>query len=264
MKITCAHGTAKQFEEAVKNRIEELGGDAETITSATEAIDNGEYITALYHEIKDNIGNGISVNLEASDEDKIIFVASDGNRIVSFEVPYSDIEFDWDAFDINVDLIQRTIEDEFDSLEASTAIQSSEDWFDEPKYQRTVYMPTSNMGKVELIIGAYTDEDYEEDDEDEDVDVLEILLNVVVGMGPGSEFELSPMKVREAANLRTSHEYLSGFYDDDEYEDNNYITNIINKIADFFIGVPQDEVDRTLIDLADNSKYAAKVLQFTE
>ena len=189
MKITCAHGTAKQFEEAVKNRIEELGGNAETITSATiykdvdgvmgeagdtwtvqelreywdteclndpvlveydsfdswladtisfmapieasadvkisatEAIDNGEYITALYHEIKDNIADGISVNLEASDEDKIIFVASDGNRIVSFEVPYSDIEFDWDAFDINADLIQKTIEDEFDSLEASTDIE---------------------------------------------------------------------------------------------------------------------------------------------
>ena len=119
-------------------------------------------------------------------------------------------------------------------------------------------MSTSHLGKVKLIIGAYTDDHYDE----EDVDVLEILLNVVGG--PGHEFELSPLKVREAANLRTSHEYLSSFYDDGEYEDDNYITNILDEIADFFIEVPQDEVDETLIDLADDPKYAAKVLQFTE
>ena len=128
MKITSAHGTPEQFEAAVRKRIQELSKDDETITSAdnpaTEIADNGEYITALYHGLKAAAPDSISINIEDEGDDNISFVASDGDRIVSFKVPYSDIKFDWSAFDDDVSYILNAVESEFvEGLDAAEDLE---------------------------------------------------------------------------------------------------------------------------------------------
>lgn len=117
MKITSAHGTPEQFEAAVRKRIQELNKEDEIITSAadpdTEIADRDEYITALYHELKAAAPDSISINIEDEDDDSISFVASDGDRVVSFKVPYADMKFDWTHFEDDVDYILTAVNEEF-------------------------------------------------------------------------------------------------------------------------------------------------------
>lgn len=117
MKITSAHGTPEQFEAAVRKRIQELNKEDEIITSAadpaTEIADRDEYITALYHELKAAAPDSISINIEDEDDDNISFVASDGDRVVSFKVPYADMKFDWTHFEDDVDYILTAVNEEF-------------------------------------------------------------------------------------------------------------------------------------------------------
>lgn len=131
MKITSAHGTPEQFEAAVRKRIQELNKEDEIITSAvdpaTEIADRDEYITALYHELKAAAPDSISINIEDEDDDNISFVASDGDRVVSFKVPYSDIKFDWNTFDDDVAYILNDVESEFvDGLDAAEDLDYSD------------------------------------------------------------------------------------------------------------------------------------------
>ncbi len=145
MKITSAHGTPEQFEAAVRKRIQELSKDDETITSAdnpaTEIADTGEYITALYHGLKAAAPDSISINIEDEGDDNISFVASDGDRIVSFKVPYSDMKFDWGAFDDDVHYVLTAINEEFAADDmgdthntdaASNILASDDDDFADP------------------------------------------------------------------------------------------------------------------------------------
>ncbi len=117
MKITSAHGTPEQFEAAVRKRIQELNKEDEIITSAadpdTEIADRDEYITALYHELKAAAPDSISINIEDEGDDSISFVASDGDRVVSFKVPYADMKFDWTHFEDDVDYILTAVNEEF-------------------------------------------------------------------------------------------------------------------------------------------------------
>lgn len=117
MKITSAHGTPEQFEAAVRKRIQELNKEDEIITSAAapdiEIADRDEYITALYHELKAAAPDSISINIEDEDDDSISFVASDGDRVVSFKVPYADMKFDWTHFEDDVDYILTAVNEEF-------------------------------------------------------------------------------------------------------------------------------------------------------
>lgn len=117
MKITSAHGTPEQFEAAVRKRIQELSKDDDTITSAAdpaaEVADTGEYITALYHGLRAAVPDSLSINMEDEGDDNISFVASDGDRIVSFKVPYSDMKFDWTHFEDDIDYILTAVNEEF-------------------------------------------------------------------------------------------------------------------------------------------------------
>lgn len=145
MKITSAHGTPEQFEAAVRKRIQELNKEDEIITSAadpaTEIADRGEYITALYHELKAAAPDSISINIEDESDYNISFVASNGDRVISFKVPYSDMKFDWSAFDDDVNYILNAINEEFAENDtgdkhktdaASNILASDDDDFSDP------------------------------------------------------------------------------------------------------------------------------------
>lgn len=127
MKITCAHGTVQQFEDAIKNRIGELGGDADTITSATDDTDSERYIHNLIGQVDNELGDLFdSVTFDTND-DSVIVTTINGESVHEYNIPKSDLNMKFDDIDSDCSYICDHIKNDID---ACSNITSAEDDFD--------------------------------------------------------------------------------------------------------------------------------------
>lgn len=257
MKKNRVHGTPEQFEAALKNKIQELGGSIQDdVTSAVEIDDNKErYIHTLIGDIQSEFkGTVDSMKFDTTD-DSLIITAVLGNEVKEFSVPYSDLKFDWDNIDVDTQYISNEIDEEFNREYADDVISESSvnsaaskfgrvlgsaDYYDYPKYSKTLYLPSIRQGKVKLTIGAFSDPGYD------DEHMFEILAIVDVE-ARRTDFTLDSEKLYEKLNIRDGHEKLSGY--DDRYDD---LEGIVDEIYDYFMTLDQDDIDDTLIELADD------------
>lgn len=120
------------------------------------------------------------------------------------------------------------------------SLKESEDYYDYPKYSKTLYLPSIRQGKVKLTIGTFSDPRYD------DEHMFEILAIVDVE-ARRDDFTLDSEKLYKKLNIRDGHEKLSGY--DDRYDN---LEGIVDEIYDYFMTLDQDDIDDTLIELADD------------
>ena len=119
-------------------------------------------------------------------------------------------------------------------------VKGSEDYYDYPKYSKTLYLPSIRQGEVKLTIGTFTDPFYD------DENTFEILAIAEVE-SLRDEFTLDSKKLYRKLDLNDGHEQLSGY--DDRYDD---IEDTVDEIYEYFMTLDQEDVDDTLIELADD------------
>ena len=120
------------------------------------------------------------------------------------------------------------------------SLKESADYYDYPKYSKTLYLPSIRQGKVKLTIGAFSDPRYD------DEHMFEILAIVDVE-SHRTDFTLDSKKLYLKLNINDGHETLSGY--DDSYDD---LEGVVDEIYDYFMTLDQDDIDDTLIELADD------------
>lgn len=132
MKKNRIHGTPEQFEAALKNRIRELGGDAE-ITSASEIDSDSKerYIHTLIGDIDSELGDKVDSITFDTDKNNLIITVSHSDAVREYTVPFKDLKFDWDNIESDVSYVVDEILDDLDvqNVNESTEINASE--FDE-------------------------------------------------------------------------------------------------------------------------------------
>ena len=257
MKKNRVHGTPEQFEAALKNKIQELGGSIQDdVTSAVEIDDDKErYIHTLIGDIQSEFEGTVDSMKFDTNDDSLIITAVLGDEVKEFTVPYSDLKFDWNNIDEDTQYISNEIDEEFnreyvDDVISESSVNSaaskfgkvlgSADYYDYPKYSKTLYLPSIRQGKVKLTIGAFSDPGYD------DEHMFEILAIVDVE-SRRVDFTLDSEKLYEKLNIRDGHEKLSGY--DDRYDD---LEGTVDEIYDYFMTLDQDDIDDTLIELADD------------
>lgn len=119
-------------------------------------------------------------------------------------------------------------------------VTGSEDYYDYPKYSKTLYLPSIRQGEVKLTIGTFTDPFYD------DENTFEILAIAEVE-SLRDEFTLDSKKLYRKLDLNDGHERLSGY--DDRYDD---VEDVVDEIYEYFMTLDQEDVDDTLIELADD------------
>lgn len=257
MKKNRVHGTPEQFEAALKNKIQELGGSIQDdVTSAVEIDDDKErYIHTLIGDIQSEFqGRLDSMKFDTTD-DSLIITAVLGNEVKEFSVPYSDLKFDWNNIDVDTQYISNEIDEEFnreyvDDVISESSVNSrsskfgkvlgSANYYDYPKYSKTLYLPSIRQGKVKLTIGTFSDPRYD------DENMFEILAIVDVE-ARRDDFTLDSEKLYKELDIRDGHEKLSGY--DDRYDD---LEGTIDEIYEYFMDLDQNDIDDTLIELADD------------
>lgn len=254
-KIT--HGTPEQFLNALENKIQELGGNVQDdVTSAVETEDDKErYIHTLIGDIQSEfIGTVDSMKFDTIDDSLIITVVL-GNEVREFSVPYSDLKFDWNKIDEDTQYISNEIDEEFNReyvddtiIESSVNSASSRfnkvlgsaDYYDHPKYSKTLYLPSTRQGKVKLTIGTFSDPSYDDDHTFEILAIVDVESRRI-------DFTLDSEKLYEAVDIRDGHEKLSGY--DDRYDDPEVT---VDEIYEYFMTLDQNDVDDTIVELADD------------
>lgn len=103
-----------------------------------------------------------------------------------------------------------------------------------------MYLPSIRQGKVKLTIGTFNDPYYDDDN------MFEILAVVDVE-SRRDDFTLDSEKLYKKLNISDDHEKLSGY---DDRHDN--IEDTVDEIYEYFISLDQDDIDETLIELADD------------
>ena len=259
------HGTPEQFEDALKNKIQELGGSVqEDVTSAAKIDNNKErYIHTLIGDIQSELQSEVnSITFDTDDDGLIINIVYKDSAVREFHVPFSDLHYDFDEIDadvsyvINALLYDRDTYDEeinreyADDVISESSVNSrsskfgkvlgSANYYDYPKYSKTLYLPSIRQGKVKLTIGTFSDPRYD------DEHMFEILAIVDVE-ARRDDFTLDSEKLYKELDIRDGHEKLSGY--DDRYDD---LEGTIDEIYDYFMTLDQDDIDDTLIELADD------------
>lgn len=119
-------------------------------------------------------------------------------------------------------------------------VTGSEDYYDYPKYSKTLYLPSIRQGEVKLTIGTFTDPFYDDENTFEILAIAEVESR-------RDEFTLDSKKLYRKADIRDGHERLSGY--DDRYDD---VEDVVDEIYEYFMTLDQEDVDDTLIELADD------------
>lgn len=132
MKITCAHGTAKQFEEAVRNRISELGGEVDEINSATDANDNERYIHTLIGDIDNELTDIVDSVTFDTDENNLIVTTAVDENVHEYSIPLKDLTMDFKSMDKDVNYVCNYIKRD---INACSNIEGAEDFDDTDEYE---------------------------------------------------------------------------------------------------------------------------------
>lgn len=170
MKKNRVHGTPEQFEAALKNKIQELGGSIQDdVTSAVEIDDDKErYIHTLIGDIQSEFkGTVDSMKFDTTD-DSLIITAVLGNEVKEFSVPYSDLKFDWNNIDEDTQYISNEIDEEFnreyvdDVISESTKVQSSDDidYNDYVDYTQFIEPVKRKLASVGVDVNSPEADDY--------------------------------------------------------------------------------------------------------
>lgn len=120
-------------------------------------------------------------------------------------------------------------------------VTGSADYYDYSKYSKTLYLPSIRQGKVKLTIGTFSDPRYDDDNTFE-------ILAVVDVESRRDDFTLDSEKLYKKLNINDGHEKLSGY--DDRYDN---IEDTVDEIYEYFMTLDQDDIDETLIELADDA-----------
>ena len=127
-----------------------------------------------------------------------------------------------------------------ESKHVGKKLKESGDFYNYPKYSKTLYLPSIRQGKVKLTIGTFNDSRYDDDN------MFEISATVDVE-SRRDDFTLDSEKLYKKLNISDGHEKLSGY--DDRYDN---IEDTVDEIYEYFISLNQDDIDDTLIELADD------------
>lgn len=112
MKKNRVHGSPEQFEAALKNRIQELGGSIpDDVTSAIEIDDNKDrYIHTLIGDIQAELRSEVdSIKFDTDDDNLIITVVYQDSAVREFHVPFSDLHYDFDEMDADVSYVVNAV-----------------------------------------------------------------------------------------------------------------------------------------------------------
>lgn len=232
-----AERTPKQFEEAVRNRT------------------NQRYMHTLIRGIDSGIADSVDSVTFDTDENNLIVITTVGENVHEYSIPLTDLTMNFKSIDKDVDYVCNYIKrdinacsniamlhpatDKFGQVTGSEDYEDHEDYYDYPKYSKTLYLPSIRQGKVKLTIGTFTDPRYDDDN------IFEILAIVEVE-SRRDEFTLDSGKLYRKLDMNDGHEQLSAY--DDRYDD---IEDTVDEIYEYFMTLDQDEVDDTLIELAD-------------
>lgn len=170
MKKNRVHGTPEQFEAALKNKIQELGGSIQDdVTSAVEIDDDKErYIHTLIGDIQSEFKDTVDSMKFDTTDDALIITAVLGNEVKEFSVPYSDLKFDWDNIDVDTQYISNEIDEEFnreyvdDVISESTKVQSSDDidYSDYVDYTQFIEPVKRKLASVGVDVNSPEADDY--------------------------------------------------------------------------------------------------------
>lgn len=178
MKKNRVHGTPEQFEAALKNKIQELGGSIQDdVTSAVEIDDDKErYIHTLIGDIQSELQSEVnSITFDTDDDSLIITVVYKDSAVREFHVPFSDLHYDFDEMDADVSYVINavlydldTYDEEFnreyvdDVISESTKVQSSDDadYNDYVDYTQFIEPVKRKLASVGVDVNSPEADDY--------------------------------------------------------------------------------------------------------